>query len=127
MKKKLVLGISGFLLILIFIFIFAKSEYKDTVSGNNNIKSDNTDILNISSYEATVTVEVHTNKNTNKYILKQKYSAPNIFSQEVLEPENIKGLKITNNESETILENTRLGLKSIYEDFNRRSFGFKFS
>lgn len=127
MKKKLILGISCFLLILIFVFIFAKSEYKGTISGNNISKSDKTDILSISSYEATVVAEVHSNKNTNKYILKQKYSAPNVFSQEVLEPETIQGLKITNSEGETTLENTKLGLKKIYEDFNRRGFGFKFS
>lgn len=74
-----------------------KFGYKSIFFGNNTIKSDNIDILNIRSYEAKITVEVNSNKNTNKYILNQKYIEPNIFKQEVIEPSSIKGLTITNN------------------------------
>ena len=69
MKKKFILAILIFL--IISIFILAKFEYKKLFSGNNISKSDNTDILNISSYEATIEVEVFSNKNTNKYLIKQ--------------------------------------------------------
>ena len=40
-------------------------------------------ILNISAYETIIEVEINSNKNTNKYIIKQKYIAPNISEQEV--------------------------------------------
>ena len=90
MKKKFILAILIFL--IISIFILAKFEYKKLFSGNNISKSDNTDILNISSYEATIEVEVYSNKNTNKYLIKQKYVEPNIFRQEIINPSSIEGI-----------------------------------
>lgn len=114
MKKKIFFSILIFLLISILIFI--KLEYKGNNLGNNI--NDNTDILNISSYEAEVTVEVHSNKNTNKYIIKQKYAEPNIFSQEIMQPNSMSGIKIILNEGNITLENQKLGLKTLYENFN---------
>ena len=38
----------------------------------------------------------------------QKYVAPNIFRQEVLEPENIKGLVTTYDGENLKIENTRI-------------------
>ena len=116
MKKKLLI----FFLIIIFIliFIFIKFEYKNIKWGNNISKSDNIDILNISSYEAEVTVEVHSNKNINKYLMKQKYIKPNIFEMEVLEPNNIKGLTIKCDGENTEIENSLLDIKMEYENFN---------
>lgn len=113
MKKKYIL-----VFILIFIIIFSLIAYKLLNSGNNINKSDDNNILNISSYEATVEVEVHSNKNTNKYILKQIYVEPNIFKQEVLEPENIKGLTITFDGINLMLENTQIDIKTLYENYN---------
>lgn len=105
-------------LLIISLFIFGIFEYKNRISGNNINVSDNIDILNISSYEAKVTVTVNSNKNTNKYILLQKYAQPNISYQEVIEPNNIKGLKIIQDGSKVTLENTRLELKTVYDGFN---------
>lgn len=116
MKKRTIFFILIFL--LISIFIFAKFEYKNVISGNNISKSDEIDILNISSYEANIEVEVYSNKNTNRYVMNQKYIEPDIFKQEVIEPSNIKGLTITAQGTNVIVENKALELKTLYENFN---------
>jgi len=116
MKKKIILILLIFLAILIA--ILAIFEYKNIISGNNINKSDKTDILNISSYEANVTVEVNSNKNTNKYVINQKYISPNWFEQEIVEPQSIKGLTITTDGENVTLENKNLNLKNLYENFN---------
>lgn len=118
MKKKFFIIVFVLLMFLIFfIFIFSKSEYKSKISGNNISKSDNIDILNMSSYEAIVMVEVHSNKNINKYVMKQKYLSSNVFYQEVIEPSNLKGLKIVYDGTNTVLENSLLSIKKVYENF----------
>lgn len=104
--------------LLVSIAIFAIFEYKKNNLGNNISKSDDTDILSISSYEAKITVEVNSNKNINKYVINQKYVEPNIFIQEIVEPESIKGIKITYNGDVLRLENTALNLDALYEGFN---------
>lgn len=114
MNKKILL----FFLLIISIIIFIQIAYKFLKSGNNIIKSDNNNILNISSYEATIEVEVYSNKNTNKYLIKQKYYEPNIFKQEILEPQNIQGLTTIYDGNNLILENKSLNLKKLYENYN---------
>ena len=86
--------------------------------GNNNSSQEIIDnILNISSYEAIIEVEVNSNKNTNRYVIKQKYNAPDISEQEVLEPENIQGVKIVKSKNELKVENTKINLVKIYNDY----------
>ena len=114
MKKKTF--ILAFIILLIII-IFAQIAYKLSNSGNNINKSDANDILNIKSYEATIEVEVYSNKNTNKYIIKQKYLEPNMFKQEILEPENLKGLTTILEGEKLIIEDKRLSLKKTYDKY----------
>lgn len=113
MNKKLIFGILIFFLILLIVFIFLKTEYKGTYLGNNISEID---ILNISSYEATVEINVISNKNQNKYIMKQQYKKENIFKQEVLEPNPLKGLTITSSGNSVTIENKILDLKNVYEN-----------
>lgn len=118
MKKKywlilliIVIGIGG--------VIFYKNRVKDSKSGNNKTSQEIVDyILNISSYEAQVTVNVTSNKNSNKYILKQTYQSPNISMQEVIEPSNIAGVKIENDGTNLKIENSQLNLNIILENYN---------
>ena len=118
MKKKYWL----ILLVIIIIIggiIFYKNRVKDSKSGNNKTSQEIVDyILNISSYEVQVTVNVTSNKNTNKYILKQTYEAPNISMQEVLEPSNIQGVRIQKDGTNLKLENSQLNLNTILENYN---------
>ena len=115
MKNKKLLYIIAIFFIICVILItlicfFRKNDYKTKEFGNTNIKSvENIKkyILNISSYEADISLEVRSNKNTNKYRLIQKYEEPNIFKQEVLEPNNIKGLTTTYDGTNLKIENSR--------------------
>ena len=75
-------------------------------------------ILNISSYEVKVTINVTSNKNSNKYILKQTYQSPNKSMQEVIEPSNIAGVKLENDGTNLKIENSQLNLSTILENYN---------
>lgn len=118
MKKKYWL----ILLIIVIVIggiIFYKNRVKDSKSGNNKTSQEIVDyILNISSYEVQVTVNVTSNKNSNKYILKQTYQSPNISMQEVIEPNNIAGVKIENDGTNLKIENSQLNLNTILENYN---------
>ena len=75
-NKKIYIGIAIILLaFLIFLIIFLKNNDKNFEIGNTinnkNIEEIEEYILNISSYEATVSVTIESNKNTNKYVLEQ--------------------------------------------------------
>ena len=118
MKKKYWL----ILLIIIVVIgglIFYKNMLKDSKSGNNKTSQEIVDyILNISSYEVQVTVNVESNKNSNKYILKQTYQSPNISMQEVIEPSNISGVRLENDGINLKIENSQLNLNTILENYN---------
>ena len=118
MKKKYWLIL---LVIIISIggIIFYKNRVKDSKNGNNKTSQEIVDyILNISSYEVQITVNVTSNKNTNKYILKQTYQSPNKSIQEVVEPSNIAGVRIENDGTNLKLENSQLNLNKILENYN---------
>jgi len=106
------------IVIAIIIIFFIKKDYKFINLGNNIItKSSPNDVLNLNSYEAEVTVTIYSNKNTNTYKILQKYVKPNLIRQEVLEPDNIKGLIITYDGKDLKVENTKLNLSKIYRDY----------
>lgn len=107
--------------IIVLIFLFQKT-YKNNNFGNN-INNKNSEeiknyILSISSYEAQIEVEVKSNKNHNKYIMNQKYAEPNIYKQEILEPSNIKNLIITYDGKNLKIENSKINLNELYENYN---------
>lgn len=117
-NKKLLYIIAIFFIICVIlvttICFFRKNDYKTGNIGNTNIKSaENIKeyILKISSYEADISLEVTSNKTTNKYRLIQKYAEPNIFKQEVLEPNNIKGLTTIYDGTNLKIENSRYKFK----------------
>ena len=109
-------------LFIIFIisvgFIFYKNSIKNLKIGNNKNSQEIVDyILNLSSYEAEVTVNITSNKNSNKYILKQKYQKDKERIQEVIEPSNIAGVKIINDGKNLKIENSNLNLNEIIENY----------
>ena len=117
-NKKIFLIIGIIVLILILFTFFYFNTYKNSKSVNNIDKSNIKDyILNISSYEANITVTVNSNKNTNKYILKQQYNSNNVFKQEVIEPDNISGLKTIYDGNSLKIENTKLNLSHLYDSY----------
>ena len=120
-NKKTVVIILAIIFLMIIIFLI-KNNYKFLKKGNN-ISNKSADeikeyILNISSYEAEVEINVISNKNQNKYKAKQQFvKEDNLYKQEIIEPENIKGVIFSYDGKNLKLENTKLGLNKIYEDY----------
>ena len=122
MKNKKIMFFTMFLvsvlIITIFYIIFNNKMAKKINFGNNkNSQEIVNEILNISSYKATVEINVESNKNNNKYILKKQYKSPDFSIQEVIEPKNIAGIKIIKEGNNLKIENTRLNLSSIFENY----------
>ncbi len=119
-KSKIIIFLIIIILLAIILFlVFSKNTAKVFKNGNTKTSQEIVDyILNISSYNLKVTVEVNSNKNSNKYILKQQFVSPNISKQEVIEPSNIAGIKITNDGTNLKLENSNLNLNTIFENYN---------
>ncbi len=121
MKKKNIFFLLTIVIVIgvfIFFLFFHKNTAKNLKIGNNTSSQEIVDyILNISSYETMIEVEVESNKNNNKYILKQQFKNPDLSSQEVIEPSNIAGVKIIKNGNQLKIENTNLSLSTIFEDY----------
>ena len=74
LKKVAFLIIILILIFIILFTIFNKNESKKQKIGKNSSSQDIVDyILDISSYETIIEVEINSNKNNNKYMLKQQY------------------------------------------------------
>ena len=105
-------------LFIISIVLIIKTMTKNQKNGNNMNSQEIVDsILNLNSYKTKIKVQVNSNKNKNKYILRQEYNSENGCVQEVLEPENIAGIKITKKDNILNIENTNLNLKTIFENY----------
>ena len=117
-NKKIFYLIGVILLIIILLVLIFKNTTKNSINGNNMNSQEIVDyILNINSYKAQVTVQVNSNKNTNKYIIKQEYNTENGCMQEVLEPANIAGVKITRKDENLIVENSNLNLSKMFSNY----------
>ena len=121
-NKKILILIIG-IAIIILIAIFIKKTYKNIKTGNNIINKSadqiNEYILNIESYQAIAKITIKSNKNENTYIVKQKYTKQgNMYSQEILEPENIKGIQFIYDGTNLKIENAKIKLSKIYENYN---------
>lgn len=120
-KEKKFVSILAFIIILIIVIFFLFSTYKKIKFGNNESNKSAEDIkkyiMNIESYTATIEVTVNSNKNTNKYLLKQEYSRNNIIKQTVIEPENIAGVEFEYKDGSLIINNARFNLSKIYSNY----------
>ncbi len=119
MKKVITIIV---ILVTIITVIIVKLSYKKIKYGNN-INSKSTEeitkyILDINSYEAKEEITVKSNKNTNKYVILEKCNKnENLYKKEFIEPENIKGLSFIYDGIDLKIENSRLSLKKIYENY----------
>ena len=119
MKKIITIAI---IIITIIAIFFIKINYKSFKFGNNISKKSADQIkkyiLDINSYELTADITVESNKNTNSYVMKEKYLKDNnVSTQEVLEPENIRGVRFVYDGTNLKVENTNLNLRKIYENY----------
>lgn len=118
MKKKKIFFAIILVAIIIFLIIFLLNMTKKQRNGNNMSSQEIVDnFLNTNSYVAKVYVQVNSNKNTNKYILKQEYNNNGEFIQEVIEPSNIENVKLIKKENNLIIQNTQLDLTTIFENY----------
>ena len=116
--KIIIIAIIVLLAIFIISKIFIKNPVKNTKIGNNSSSQEIVEyFLNISSYEATIDMTVYSNKNENKYKIKQIYQNENNNCQEILEPSNIAGIKIIREADKLTLENSKLNLTNILENY----------
>ena len=122
MNKKKIFLIIILLIILtvsIFLIFFNNKGAKNYKIGNNSSSQEIVDyILNINSYKAIVEIEINSNKNTNKYKIKQQYSRNGEHMQEVIEPENIAGIKIIKDGNKLKIENSNLNLSTVFEKYD---------
>lgn len=119
-KKIIIIAVVAVILIAIlcFILFFKNNTAKNFKIGNNTTSQEIVDfILNMNSYEAKIEVDIQSNKNENKYIIKQSYKGEEENCQEILEPSNIAGVKIMKSGNTLKLENTELNLTSIFENY----------
>ncbi len=122
MKNKKIIIIVIIVVILIgvlsYVIFFRNNTAKNLKIGNNTTSQEIVDfILNMTSYEAKIEVDVQSNKNESKYIIKQNYNGEEDNCQEVLEPSNIAGVKMIRSGNVLKLENTELNLTSIFENY----------
>ena len=121
MNKKKIIILIGILLVIsigIYFIFFHKNTAKNLKIGNNTTSQEIVNyILDINSYEVQIEVEITSNKNSNKYKMKQKYIKPDVITQEIIEPENIKGIKIVKNKNQLKIENSNLNLTKIIENY----------
>ena len=118
-SKKIFILLFIIILIAIGLFIFFNNKgTKNFKIGNNTTSQEIVDyILNINSYEAVIEVDVKSNKNENKYKIKQIYNGNDNNSQEVLEPSNIAGVKLIKEGNNLKLENSNLNLTNILQNY----------
>jgi len=119
MKKIITIAI---ILITIIVIFFIKFNYKSLKNGNNmsnkSAKEITQYILDINSYEAEAEVLIESNKNSNKYKVKEKYSKDNnVFKREILEPENLNGVSFVYDGTNLKVQNSTLNLNKIYNDY----------
>lgn len=121
-KRKIIIIIAILILLIIVAIFFIKNNNetaKISKIGNNSSSQEIVDyILNISSYETQIDVEVKSNKNSNKYKIKQIYINSENSTQEVIEPSNIQGVKIIKEGTNLRIENTKLSLTKIIENYS---------
>lgn len=119
-QKIIIITIIIAIAIVIFVSIFFKINYKKINTGNNILNKTLDEvqeyICNINSYEATMEVTINSNKNTNKYKIKQTHDE-NEDIQEILEPENVKGIKFIYKNNTLQIINTNLNLTKIYNNY----------
>ena len=119
-KQKIIIITIIAIAIVIFVSIFFKINYKKINTGNNILNKTLDEvqeyICNINSYEATMEVTINSNKNTNKYKIKQTHDE-NEDIQEILEPENVKGIKFIYKNNTLQIINTNLNLTKIDNNY----------
>jgi hypothetical protein len=118
MKNKIIIISVIFIIITILILTFTYNFIKNGHTNINKSEEEIVDkILNITSYNAKLEVEIETNKNKTKYVMKQSVNN-NACEQEILEPSNIAGVITKYDGKDLKITNTQLELTTLFENYN---------
>lgn len=123
-KKTIIIIFLIFIICVLGIIIFIKkpnNTYKILNVGNNsneNITLDEIEkmLLNIKYYEAAIEVTVKSNKNTNKYLMKQVHCAEQDI-QTIIEPSDLEGVEMIYRDNKLEVKNSKLNVSKIYSDY----------
>lgn len=123
-KKTIIIIFLIFIICVLGIIIFIKKQnntYKILNVGNNsneNITLDEIEkmLLNIKYYEAAIEVTVKSNKNTNKYLMKQVHCAEQDI-QTIIEPSDLEGVEMIYRDNKLEVKNSKLNVSKIYSDY----------
>ena len=116
--KIIVILVLGIVCVSLLYKNLFKNQTKNLEIGNNNTSQEIIqNLLDISSYEAIIDVTVYSNKNENRYKIRQIYENEKNTSQEIIEPTNIAGIKITQEGENLKIENSKLSLTNIIENY----------
>lgn len=115
--RKMLLFLGCFCLIVFLIF-----HYKTSKNGNNIFNKTQEEIIDyilsdVKSYTANMDVTIYSNKTEITYKIKQSVAEGRCI-QEILSPDNIKGLKIELLGNSLRITNTSLNLEKIYEEYD---------
>lgn len=116
MRRKIVFII----LIVFFLIFFVLLYYKNFYNGNTidkQIDIAENFLNNTDSYTAEIDVIINSNKNTINYKIRQK-EKEKYSEEEILEGQNIEGLKLELKDNTLKITNTKLNLEKIYKDYN---------
>ena len=120
-KRKVIISAVVIALLVVGLIIFIKfnnNMAKNSKIGKNSSSQEIVDyILNINYYKTEVEVEVKSNKNSNRYKIKQEYISSEKSIQEVIEPSNISSIKIIKEGNNLKIENTKLSITKVIEDY----------
>ncbi len=109
-----------FIFVLICIIFFLIFYYIFCILGNNKSRNQEEIVDSITNdfqtYEADIEVTVISNKTENVYEMKQKVTRQT-STQEILSPENVKGLKIELESNHLRISNAKLNVEKIYQDY----------
>ena len=111
MKKKVSIIIAIVLIILVISLFFIKNNYNFLNSGNNMSNKSADEIKNYILNMLQSEVE-----EIEGIIFNQKFKG-NQYVQELLEPQNIAGLTIKYDGNQVIIENTKIGVSKLYENY----------
>ena len=119
-SKKIIAIIIAIVIIIIAIisiFFLVRMSKKIKIGNNKTSQEIVENMLTINQYETEIEVEIESNKNRNKYKIKQQYNKSDFNYQEIIEPSNISGVKIIREGNKLKIENSKLELSTIFENY----------
>ena len=116
-NKRFIIVISILLAIVLISFFTYKFMENGNTTFNKSEEKIIENILNMNSYKATMAIEIETNKNKTKYVVKQSLTEENKSIQEIIEPSNIAGV-ITEYDGKNLkISNNKLDLSTTFENY----------